>query len=477
MVKFVKRPRLNCGTNTPSTCLDNSSEHHSSGTTTSNSTLQALYYYQVLLTYHWYRIVIQLLAFCSYACTAQLHLRRFGFSYDESRTKKQSPKTSSPNSDWPTLFHVMKICENEITTLNFLIENGILPNPKHMTCRKCKSLGFTRKNGSSGFMMRCSKHCTTESLLRGTFFGGNRLPLNEQFLLMYLYFTGVSQKGIQDLTGISNKTISDYAHFCRELVIEGMLFYGMSAMPAIGGPGMIVQIDESLFNKRKYERGRLVGGIISQGAQNWVFGGCRTARDAKGKMKVVEWFAICVPDRKIATLIPLIKKYIKKGTHVVSDMWKAYGRVPTIDENDPAVAGGELHDDEAEAMARAFLQDQPAEGQPRAYDAATEAPAGAAYAHDWVNHSENFVDPETGVHTNAIEGKWAGLKSKIPKKNRNIFQLDDFFWYLIWRERNTGKMWEAFLDLLRDVNFDGTTTDQPRQIPRGQSYRYNQCHA
>ncbi|KAG2196834.1 hypothetical protein INT46_001751 [Mucor plumbeus] len=32
------------------------------------------------------------------------------------------------------------------------------------------------------------------------------------------------------------------------------------------------------------------------------------------------------------------------------------------------------------------------------------------YKHMTVNHSKNFKDPVTGVHTNTIEGRWNGLK-------------------------------------------------------------------
>ena len=38
--------------------------------------------------------------------------------------------------------------------------------------------------------------------------------------------------------------------------------------------------------------------------------------------------------------------------------------------------------------------------------------------HRTVNHTQNFVDPETGVHTNTIEGTWNGIKLKIAPRNR-----------------------------------------------------------
>ena len=35
------------------------------------------------------------------------------------------------------------------------------------------------------------------------------------------------------------------------------------------------------------------------------------------------------------------------------------------------------------------------------------------YTHLMVNHSENFVDPYTGAHTNTMEGVWNAVKKKI----------------------------------------------------------------
>ena len=69
---------------------------------------------------------------------------------------------------------------------------------------------------------------------------------------------------------------------------------------AIGGNGIEVEIDESKFGKRKYQKGHAVEG-------QWVFGG----REKYDKTKV---FMIPVHNRKQETLLPLIQKWIKPGT-------------------------------------------------------------------------------------------------------------------------------------------------------------------
>ena len=77
----------------------------------------------------------------------------------------------------------------------------------------------------------------------------------------------------------------------------------------IGGPGHIVEIDESEFGKRKYHRGRSVDGV-------GVFRGI--------DQETNECFFKVVDDRSSATLVPIIKEFIKPGTTIYSDCWKAY---------------------------------------------------------------------------------------------------------------------------------------------------------
>ena len=110
----------------------------------------------------------------------------------------------------------------------------------------------------------------------------------------------------------------------------------------IGGPGVEVEIDESKFGRRKYHRGRDVEG-------HWVFGGTKRIT---GQSFLVE-----VEKRDAATLLPIISQYIRPGSVVYSDEWRAYSQL-----------------------------------------------GGQGYDHHTVNHSRNFVDPSTGAHTQCEKG-------------------------------------------------------------------------
>ena len=116
----------------------------------------------------------------------------------------------------------------------------------------------------------------------------------------------------------------------------------------------------------KYHRGRYVEG-------KWAFGGIY--RETKA------CYLVLVERRDKGTLIPITRNQILPGTCVMSDMWKAYD----------------------------CLQ-------------------GEGYNHLIVNHSQNFVDPDTGAHTQRIENTRWGIKRSIPRNF--LLTLWSYFCYV-----------------------------------------------
>ena len=115
---------------------------------------------------------------------------------------------------------------------------------------------------------------------------------------------------------------------------------------------MEVEIDESKFGRRKYNRGRATEG-------HWVFGGMeRGGGDS---------FLVEEAKKDAATLLPIIAQHVQPGTVIYSNEWAAYNQLATTTGN----------------------------------------------VHLTVNHSLHFVDPQTGAHTQGVESTWSSCKKMM----------------------------------------------------------------
>ena len=139
----------------------------------------------------------------------------------------------------------------------------------------------------------------------------------------------------------------NWNQFCRDVCVS----YFINHPEPKGGPGRVVEIDESLFSKRKYEVGRLV-------PQQSIFRGYES--------KTKKGFLIPVTNLNATTLMSIIHQRILPGSIVWGDMWTAYKNLPA-----------------------------------------------SAYLHGTVNHRVNFIEPQTGVTTNHIEAMWCRTEAKI----------------------------------------------------------------
>jgi len=174
------------------------------------------------------------------------------------------------------------------------------------------------------------------SMHQNSWFSGSRLSIEKILALTYAWahkftITQAVHETLLDDETTSTETVIDWYNYCREVCADRIMNHHVGQ---IGGPGKTVVIDKSKFGKTKYNRGRCIEG-------QWVFGGiCR---------KTKACFLVPVAQRDKDTLLPIIRAHILPGTRVMSDMWKAYD----------------------------CLKDE------------------GYHGHLTVNHSLNFVDPDT----------------------------------------------------------------------------------
>jgi hypothetical protein len=164
----------------------------------------------------------------------------------------------------PHLRTIVSIVDSEETTLDFLIERAVLETPE--ICVNCEA-----RMQRYGKVVRCTnRQCRKAvSLLKGSFFAKSRLSINDTLLLGYLWLTGVNYTAAIALTTHSSETIVGYYRYFRELVADSLDFEDWK----IGGEGVIVEIDESKFGKRKYNRGHQIEGA-------WVIGGIERGQNS-----------------------------------------------------------------------------------------------------------------------------------------------------------------------------------------------------
>ena len=265
-----------------------------------------------------------------------------------------------------TLMEFAVLTANEALLHQFLLDHHVVSDVYfcdfcQQQCRidkrrqlfRCDRQVTTKLHG--GRTKVTKRHSFSKSLLAGTWFDKQKMSQAVicRFCSLWLVFPHPRTVLISRELSISRHSVVDWSSFCREVCV----FWLDQRSEVLGGLGMVVEIDEAKIGHRKYNRGRWVDGF-------WVFGGFE-----RGSGRT---FLVPVPSRDSTTLLAVIKQWIRPGTTIMSDCWRAYDCLSS--EN---------------------------------------------FVHQAVNHSQNFVSPDSGAHTQNIERLWRDVRGGIPRFGRS----------------------------------------------------------
>ncbi|XP_023209731.1 uncharacterized protein LOC111612724 [Centruroides sculpturatus] len=286
------------------------------------------------------------------------------------------------------------VTQNSRETIQWAMDNGLIK--KHRNCEngRCAGVNVMRLEevaSTDGLIWRCSAGTACRkkiSIRKDSFFERSHLPIAKIIQLAYMWAFEIDKQDFiqRELQISSPNTVVDWKQFCRDICHEWIIRNPI----VIGGPGHTVEIDESCFVRRKYNRGRLV-------REQWVFGGY----DVNTKQS----FMVAVDQRNAATLLPILQQFVLPGTIVVSDLWAAYNTIRNL-----------------------------------------------GYQHLTVNHSINFVDPITNVTTNHVESIWQKAKEKNKRRyGTHRAMLDNYLAKFLWRQRFQKDAFHSFISHVRQV--------------------------
>ena len=267
-----------------------------------------------------------------------------------------------------------------------------------------------RRDVSDGESWWCPRCKTQKSIRDGSFFSKSRITLQNWLLIMYWWARQFPVTDTAEDAQVEEKTAIDVYQWLREVCSTRLIRDG----PAIlGGAGVVVQVDESLFRHKpkvilqhilvelrevcihsQNHRGRATSREI------WVFGMVDTSHTpGLGYMEIV-------PRRDAATLLPIIQAHTAPNTIIHSDQWAAYNGISAV----------------------------------------------APVTHQVVNHSLHFVDPTTGVHTQNMESYWNRVKGKLKRMRGYLaHQLPSYLDEFMWRERHGNSAGTAFHQIIQDI--------------------------
>lgn len=269
--------------------------------------------------------------------------------------------------------------KDTLSTVTWLYNNNYIT--QNFSCQRCSKQMNTIINKKKQ-TFRCNKCKNEISLYTGSIFYNSKIKIYHCLDLMYFWSVDLLQfHSKKEIETSSPNTVNNW-YLKMQKLSYAILKFGMRSK--IGGLNRIVQIDECLFSRRKYNIGRLT-------KKKWIVGGIDYMTN---EVFFVETFS-----RSSQALNEIILNNVEKGSIIYTDGWAGYNGLQEL-----------------------------------------------GFTHFVVNHKRNFVNSETGVNTQKIEGTWSVMKRWL--RRRGISNRNSLFFYFIefcFKRKFKGEVFEKLL--------------------------------
>ncbi|KAG1685698.1 hypothetical protein GQR58_008939 [Nymphon striatum] len=259
---------------------------------------------------------------------------------------------------------------SSLSCMKLLASWGLIKNTRN--CDKCNvQMSFQERCTAyvDGFVWRCKFCSKIDSVRKGSFFQGSHLEFYKLIDIIYLWSNRTSIGEAKRESGVSIGPLIDWYNFIRGICANCLNDHPVQ----MGGPGMVVEIDEREFMRPKNSKG-----LRKEG--HWVLGMAERGTNSCA--------LVVVEDR--TSLLLIIREHVLPKTIIITHGWSAYNRLK--DEYCHDVVDHTLH----------FLD-------PR--------------------------DPGAEVHANTVLGNWAHFKSKFQKMHGTNYSLfESYVQEFVWRK-------------------------------------------
>ena len=276
---------------------------------------------------------------------------------------------------------------NEIECVEWCVGRGLIHGKSECRCRR--KVRLVRHSGVHGMRWYCGKCNRYESALAGSVFESLHMSIGRALMLIYCFAWGHTYEQVklaclmaEEDSVIGDATIAGWYDVLRDRLVD----YAAAAHAdrKIGGAGSVVQVDEALIGRRKYNRGRVIPGT-------WVVG----LIDSAGELRLA-----VTPNRSKESLQSIILKHVEPESEIHTDSWRGYLGLERLE-----------------------------------------------YQHKMVNHSVEFVAPD-GSHTQTIESQWRNLRRKFSRGGIRHETIPEHLIEHVWRRELRRKNQDPFLALL-----------------------------